>query len=94
VALGGTLDLSFALGVDVASQSGRTIDVFDWAGVAPTGAFNVHSPYIWDPSHLYSTGEIILMSVPEPAVGLMNMLFGAYSLAWRGRRSRSLSRSA
>ncbi|MBA3484923.1 MAG: pentapeptide repeat-containing protein, partial [Pirellulales bacterium] len=33
VARGGTLELAFAPGVDVASQIGRTIKLFDWTGV-------------------------------------------------------------
>jgi len=62
VALGGTLELTFAPGVDIAAQSGRTIDLFDWTGVTPTGAFTVSSPYIWNLSKLYTTGEVTLTS--------------------------------
>ena len=64
VALGGTLELTFAPDVDVATQSGRTIDLFDWTGVAPTGAFTVSSPYTWNLSKLYTTGEVTLAAVP------------------------------
>src|SRR6185436_10001114 len=60
VSLCGTLDLAFAPGVDLASQVGRTFDLFDWTGVAPTGAFNVSSPFGWDLSQLYTTGEVTL----------------------------------
>ena len=65
VALGGTLDLTFAPGVDVATQSGRTIDLFDWTGVTPTGAFTVSSPYTWNLTNLYTTGEVTLAAVPS-----------------------------
>ena len=65
VALGGTLDLNFALGVDVATKSGRTIDLFDWTGVTPTGTFTVSSPYTWDLSNLYTTGEVTLTAAPS-----------------------------
>ena len=65
VTLGGTLELTFAPGVDVATQSGRTIDLFDWTGVTPTGAFTVSSPYTWNLSKLYTTGEVTL-SIPLP----------------------------
>ena len=65
VALGGTLDLTFAPGVDVATQSGRTIDLFDWTGVTPTGAFTVSSPYTWNLTNLYTTGEVTLTAVPS-----------------------------
>ena len=64
VSLGGTLELLFAPDVSVASQVGRTIDLFDWTGVAPTGAFAVDSPYSWDLSKLYTTGEVTLATVP------------------------------
>ena len=60
MALGGTLELTFAAGVNVASQIGRTIDLFDWIGVTPTGAFTVSSPYTWNLSNLYTTGEVTL----------------------------------
>ncbi|MEX2306369.1 MAG: pentapeptide repeat-containing protein [Pirellulales bacterium] len=65
VALGGTLELGFAPGVNVATQSGRTIDLFDWTGVTPTGAFTVSSPYTWNLSKLYTTGEITLAAAPS-----------------------------
>ena len=64
VALGGTLELTFAPGVNIATQSGRTIDLFDWTGVTPTGAFNVSSPYTWDVAKLYTTSEVTLAAAP------------------------------
>ena len=64
MALGGTLDLTFAPGVNVATQSGRTIDLFDWTGVTPTGAFTVESPSTWYLSKLYTTGEVTLAALP------------------------------
>jgi hypothetical protein len=66
VTLGGTLELMFAADVDVVSQVGRTIQLFDWTGVTPTGAFGVESPYVWDLSRLYTSGEVTLSAVPEP----------------------------
>src|SRR5262245_7110321 len=38
--------------------------MFDWSGVNPTGTFTVDSPYIWDLSKLYTTGEVTLADVP------------------------------
>ena len=59
------------------AQVGRTLKVFDWTGVSPTGAFAVSSPYHWDLSRLYSTGEITLAAVPEPStVVLLAMAAG------------------
>jgi uncharacterized protein YjbI with pentapeptide repeats len=67
VTLGGTLELTFAADVNLASQLGRTIDLFDWTGVTPTGVFTVSSPYQWNLSNLYTTGEVTLAAIPEPA---------------------------
>jgi hypothetical protein len=67
VTLGGLLELTFATDVNPAGQLGRTFDLFDWTGVTPTGAFAVDSPYQWDLSNLYTTGEVTLIAVPEPA---------------------------
>jgi uncharacterized protein YjbI with pentapeptide repeats len=64
--LGGTLELSFAPDAKIADQIGRTIDLFDWTGVNPTGAFNISSPYPWDVSELYTTGEVTLLSPFTP----------------------------
>jgi uncharacterized protein YjbI with pentapeptide repeats len=63
ITLGGTLELDFAAGVNVAHQIGRTFRIFDWSGVLPVGSFNVSSPYAWNLSNLYTTGEITFGSV-------------------------------
>ena len=67
VKLSGTLDLDFADGVDTAAQIGRTIHLFDWSGVLPIGAFDIGGPYTWDVSQLYTSGDVTLTAVPEPA---------------------------
>jgi hypothetical protein len=83
VSLGGTLELVFAEGVDLAGQIGRTFEVFDWTGVVPSGAFAVESPYLWDLSGLYTSGSVTFVAVPEPhawvllAVALAAAIFGA-----------------
>jgi uncharacterized protein YjbI with pentapeptide repeats len=58
----GTLSLTFADGVNVSQQLGRTFNLFDWTGVAPTGAFNLASPYVWDLSKLYTTGRVTMLA--------------------------------
>ena len=58
--------ISFAADVNLASQVGRTFDLFDWTGVNPTGTFAISSPYAWDLSNLYTTGEVTLTAIPEP----------------------------
>jgi hypothetical protein len=63
VNLGGTLDLEFASGVTPQSQIGRSFRLFDWNGVNPAGTFTIGGPYIWDLSHLYTTGDVKLASV-------------------------------
>jgi hypothetical protein len=66
VTLGGTLELTFASDVNLTSQVGRTIRIFDWTGVNPTGEFTVSSPYSLDLSQLYTTGEVTLDSPFTP----------------------------
>lgn len=85
VSLEGTLSLDFASGVELASQVGRTLDLFDWTGVVPTGVFTVESPYTWDLSDLYSTGEVTLVAVPEPCSALLLCVGGMAFLAGRRR---------
>jgi uncharacterized protein YjbI with pentapeptide repeats len=70
VTLGATLELTFADDVNLATQLGRTFDVFNWTGVTPTGAFAISSPYAWDLSNLYTTGEVTLTAIPEPSAFL------------------------
>ena len=72
VTLGGSLELTFDADVDVVRQVGRTVQLFDWTGVAPSGTIAVLSPYTWDLSRLYTTGEVTL--VPEPSGGILLML--------------------
>jgi uncharacterized protein YjbI with pentapeptide repeats len=71
VNLGGTLELTFAADVNPTSQIGRAFNLFNWTGVNPTGAFSVASPYAWDLSNLYTTGQVTLLSVPEPSALLL-----------------------
>jgi hypothetical protein len=86
VSLGGTLELTFADGVDLADQIGRTIDLFDWSGVSPIGSFVISTPYLWNLSSLYTTGEITLIAIPEPATFVLVAL-GLLGLVVRSRRS-------
>jgi hypothetical protein len=84
VTLGGTLELTFAADVSLASQVGRTFDLFDWTGVNPTGAFAVSSPYAWNLSNLYTTGEVTLTAVPEPTtIPLVIIIALAFCLSAR-----------
>jgi uncharacterized protein YjbI with pentapeptide repeats len=62
----GTLDLEFAPGTEASVQIGRTIHLFDWAGVSPTGTFNVESSFSWDLSQLYTTGDVTLLGSGDP----------------------------
>jgi hypothetical protein len=62
VTCGGTLELAFANGVSLSTQIGRTFDVFNWTGVSPTGAFADSSPYVWDLSNLYTTGDVTFLA--------------------------------
>jgi len=64
VELGGSLLLDFAEQVNIAQQIGRTIHLFDWTGVTPMGEFTIESPYVWDHSDLFTTGEVTLLGIP------------------------------
>ena len=86
VTLGGNLELSFATDVDLASQIGRTFHIFDWTGVNPTGQFQVASPYTWDLSQLYTTGEVTLTGVPEPSTWALLSLAAVGGTLARRRR--------
>jgi uncharacterized protein YjbI with pentapeptide repeats len=88
VTLGGTLELTFADDVNLASQLGRTLDLFDWTGVTPTSAFAVSSPYAWDLSELYTTGQVTLTAVPEPA-SFAPIAAGVFVLTYYRRRKIS-----
>jgi uncharacterized protein YjbI with pentapeptide repeats len=87
VTLGGTLEFTFAADVNLASQLKRTFDLVNWTGVTPTGTFAISSPYAWDLSNLYTTGEVTLIAVPEPA----SIVFVA-AAAFRGRHLRRRNR--
>ena len=89
VQLGGTLELLFTMDVDLSSQIGRTLDIFDWTGVTPTGEFHVTSPYAWDLSNLYTSGEVTLLLVPELSTILLAV--GAWIAACLPRFRRRLS---
>jgi hypothetical protein len=67
VQLGGALELMFADDVDLASQIDRTLRIFNWSDVSPSGRFEIRSPYVWDTTYLYTTGEVKLIAVPEPS---------------------------
>ncbi len=72
VILDGSITLAFAPGTDIKSLVGTTFDIFDWNGqLSINDAFNeIISDYIWNTDNLYSTGEVTLVAVPEPAAVL------------------------
>jgi uncharacterized protein YjbI with pentapeptide repeats len=74
VQLGGALELAFSDDVNVAAQIGRTLKLFDWTGVSPSGQFAIRTPYLWDVTKLYSTGEVTLVSLPEPSTASITLV--------------------
>ena len=91
VTLGGDLELDLVAGASAAGLESDSFQVFNWAGVSPSGRFseitdNLPAGYSWDTTRLYTTGTVTL--VPEPstfallAVGVLALL--AY--AWRRRK--------
>jgi uncharacterized protein YjbI with pentapeptide repeats len=94
VQLGGTLELTFTDDVDVTSQIGRTIRIFDWTGVEPTGHFDVASRYQWDTSDLYTSGEVTLTAVPEPSTQvLLSVILPTFLLHFHPRATSFRSKS-
>jgi uncharacterized protein YjbI with pentapeptide repeats len=91
VTLGGTLELTFAGDENPASRVGRTFDLFDWSGVTPTGVFAVSSPYTWDLSNLYTTGEVTVTAIPEPASFILTAVG---LLGWVAQVRRPTSKQA
>jgi uncharacterized protein YjbI with pentapeptide repeats len=79
VELDGALELTFSDNVHLPTQVGRTLDLFDWTGVTPSGQFEIRSPYVWDLTNLYTTGEVTLIAVPEPSTAAV--LMGVVMLA-------------
>jgi hypothetical protein len=59
----GMHELTFATGVELATQIGRTVDLFDWTGVTPTGSYHVVSADECDSSMLYTTEEVTPLGV-------------------------------
>jgi uncharacterized protein YjbI with pentapeptide repeats len=88
VQLGGTLELGFSDDVEASSQLGRTIKVFDWSGVIPNGRFEIQSPYEWETSRLYTTGEVRLTAVPETSTATLAAI-ALFAAAARVRCKRS-----
>jgi uncharacterized protein YjbI with pentapeptide repeats len=88
VQLGGALELTFAAGVDSAKQVGRTLRIFDWTGVSPSGQFAIRSPYLWDTTNLYTSGEVRLVAVPEPAAASMIAILLVAGVAYFRRTVR------
>ncbi|NOY41781.1 MAG: pentapeptide repeat-containing protein [Planctomycetes bacterium] len=82
---GGAVILDFADEVEIATQIGRTFQIFDWTGVSPSGKFSIQSDYRWDLSQLYSAGKVTLLAVPEPATGSIFLLgaFCSITIRWR-----------
>ena len=68
LALRQACSLRWPTGVDPLSQVGRTFRIFDWTGVSPIGTFAVDSPYLWDVSSLYTTGNVTFLAAGSAAV--------------------------
>ena len=95
VSLAGDLLLGLDDGIAPIDMAGRTIKLFDWRGVSPTGAFSMIDDdvngtdyYTLDTSHLYTTGEITFVSrVPEPSTFVLLASFALSLLVYRRYRS-------
>ncbi len=91
VQLDGTLELTFAHDVDSFAQIGHKLRIFDWTGVEPTGSFQIASPWNWvrwDTDELYTTGEVTLTQVPEPATWTVALIGCLAMFVQRNRCAR------
>jgi hypothetical protein len=95
VDLGGTLELAFASDVELASQVGRTFQLFDWGGVTPAGLFEtIESDYVWDLSQLYASGDVTLVALSPASTGDYNGdgdIDGLDYELWRGQYGAAVS---
>ena len=89
LSFGGTLTLTSWNGF--VAQAGQHFDLFDWGSTTGSFAsidasgFKLAAGTQLDTSALYTTGEISVTAVPEPAHWAM-LLAGLAGLAWRMRR--------
>lgn len=92
LSFGGTLTLTSWNGY--VAQAGQHFDLFDWGSTTGTFAnidasgFKLAAGTRLDTSALYTTGEISVTAVPEPAHWAM-LLAGLAGLGWRVRRQRA-----
>jgi hypothetical protein len=100
IILGGNLELDYIGENGPASLLGDSFQVFNWAGVSPSGQFasitnDLPGGYSWDTSQLYTTGDVTLVTVPatpEPST-LVLLAAGAIGLlgcAWRKLKRKSI----
>jgi len=91
LSFGGTLTLTSWNGF--VGQAGQHFDLFDWGSTTGSFAsidasgFKLAAGTRLDTSALYTTGEISVTAVPEPAHWAL-MLAGLAGLAWKSRRQR------
>ena len=75
VTLGGRIGLSLAPGVSPTSLAGKTVQLFNWTGVSPSGSFSqiISDPmpmrYSWNTSALYTLGQVSLSLSPTSING-------------------------
>jgi hypothetical protein len=97
LSFGGTLTLTSWNGF--VGQAGQHFDLFDWGSTTGSFAsidasgFKLAAGTQLDTSALYTTGEISVTAVPEPAQGAL-LLAGLAGLAWRARRQHAGQASA
>jgi hypothetical protein len=64
----------------------QTLHCLRRTGVTPAGVFTIATPYAWELSNLYITGEVTLTAIPEPTVCILVALALVGVISWPARR--------
>ena len=95
VTLDGTLDLDILPGGNPANLLGDSLQLFDWAGVNPSGQFaaitsDLPRYYYWDTSGILHHGGCNAVQIPEPSTLIVWSLLGTLAIGlgwWRKQKT-------
>jgi uncharacterized protein YjbI with pentapeptide repeats len=93
-ALNGILELDIDPSTNPATMVGQSYDLFNWGtGLPASDRFastlaDAPTGYEWNTAQLYTTGDVSLMSVPEPGTWAFLSMGAMGCVAWPSRRVR------